>query len=127
MSQARVPSERISDGQELIAGGAPMVEVRLPAELSADAQHGRTAFDAKCAGCHGTHAAGQQGVAPPLVHKIYEPGHHGDMAFLLAAKTGVRAHHWSFGSMPPVEGISDTEIARVTLYIRELQRENGIR
>jgi hypothetical protein len=28
--------------------------------------------------------------------------------------------------MPPVEGISDQEIADITFYIRELQRANGI-
>ena len=46
-------------------------------------------------------AAGQNGVAPPLVHKLYEPGHHSDMAFIMAAKNGVRSHHWRFGNMPP--------------------------
>lgn len=75
---------------------------------------------------HGADATGQEGVAPPLVHKIYEPSHHGDQAFFLAAKQGVRAHHWRFGDMPPVEGITDPEIERIVTYIRTLQRANGI-
>ena len=66
--------------------GAPMATVVLPDALSANAEIGKLAFDAKCAVCHGTNAAGQDGVAPPLVHKIYEPSHHGDASFLLAAK-----------------------------------------
>ncbi len=103
-----------------------MVEVHLPAELSSSAHMGKRGFDAKCSECHGKNAAGQQGVAPPLIHKIYEPSHHGDVAFLLAAKNGVRAHHWTFGNMPPVEGLTDAEVVNITLYIRELQRENGI-
>ncbi|WP_236545384.1 c-type cytochrome [Tropicimonas marinistellae] len=126
MSQSNSLSISNSDEQDPSGGDAPMVDVRLPEGLSADATLGKTVYDEKCVSCHGTNAAGQWGIAPPLVHKIYKPSHHGDMAFQLAARTGVRAHHWSFGSMPPVEDISDTEITQVTLYIRELQRENGI-
>ena len=104
-----------------------MVEVRLPATLSVKAQAGKTYFDAVCASCHGANAAGQDGIAPPLVHKIYEPSHHGDAAFLVAVQDGARQHHWSFGSMLPVEQkLTDGEIAAITLYVRELQRENGI-
>ncbi len=109
-----------------LAEGAPIVEVALPAELSAEAQIGKRAFEAKCAACHGTNAAGQNDVAPPLVHKIYEPSHHSDMAFVLAAKNGVRAHHWNFGNMPPVEGLTDGDVKLIARYVRELQKENGI-
>lgn len=106
--------------------GAPIVEVAIPAELSSEAQIGQRVFEAKCVACHGENAAGQNGVAPPLVHKIYEPGHHSDMAFVLAAKNGVRAHHWPFGNMPPVEGVTDADVKYVARYVRELQKENGI-
>lgn len=109
-----------------IAEGAPLVEVALPAELSVEAEVGQRIFEAKCAACHGVNAAGQNGVAPPLVHQIYEPGHHSDMAFVLAARNGVRSHHWRFGNMPPVDGLTDADIAMVTRYVRELQAENGI-
>ena len=111
---------------DVSAGGAPMVQVVLPETLSTNAQVGKLAYEAKCAVCHGTNAAGQDGVAPPLVHKIYEPSHHGDAAFLLAAKNGVRAHHWRFGNMPPVEGVTDKQIEWIVTYVRELQRANGI-
>lgn len=106
--------------------GAPIVEVTLPESLSETAQLGKRAFEARCATCHGTNAAGQKGVAPPLVHKIYEPGHHGDAAFQQAARIGVRAHHWPFGDMPPVEGLSAAQVTYITRYVRELQRANGI-
>lgn len=106
--------------------GPTMVNVVVPETLSANARIGRTAFEAKCAACHGVNAAGQDGVAPPLVHKIYEPSHHGDAAFLLAAKNGVRAHHWRFGNMPPVEGVTDGDVKMIVAYVRELQRANGI-
>ncbi len=109
-----------------VGDGGPIVEVIIPAEFSTSAQIGKRVFDAACAACHGANAAGQSGVAPPLVHKIYEPSHHGDASFLLAAKNGVRAHHWQFGNMPPVEGLTDADVKMVVAYVRELQRANGI-
>ncbi|MBF9029057.1 c-type cytochrome [Rhodobacterales bacterium HKCCE3408] len=86
---------------------------------------GEALFDANCAVCHGSAGTGtNQG--PPLVHIIYEPSHHGDMSFLMAAQNGVRAHHWQFGNMPPVEGVSEDDVAAIVTYIRSLQREAGI-
>lgn len=108
-----------------LAAGA-MVAVSLPAQLTEQEQMGNRAYDAACAACHGTNAQGQEGVAPPLVHRIYEPSHHGDMAFVMAAQNGVRAHHWKFGDMPPVEGVTNADILNVVAYVRALQRENGI-
>lgn len=105
--------------------GNPMADVILPT-LSGAAQEGELAFNKSCSACHGKNAAGQDGVAPPLIHKIYEPSHHGDMAFVLAAKNGVIQHHWRFGNMQPVEGVSDEEMAKIITYVRTLQRANGI-
>lgn len=106
--------------------GGVLADVVLPETLSQNAQIGKRGFEAKCAVCHGVNAAGQDGVAPPLVHIIYEPNHHADEAFQLAATRGVRAHHWSFGDMPPVEGITRADVTMIVAYIRELQRANGI-
>ncbi|MCB4458318.1 c-type cytochrome [Leisingera sp. McT4-56] len=106
--------------------GAPLAEVQLPPELSETAMTGKRAFDAVCAGCHGDNAAGRNGMGPPLVHKIYEPSHHGDAAFLLAVRNGVRAHHWKFGNMPAQQGLTDGDVKGITQYVRELQRANGI-
>ncbi|MCK0097285.1 cytochrome c [Yoonia sp. F2084L] len=103
-----------------------LANVLLPETLSQNAQIGQLAFEAKCAACHGLNAAGQDGVAPPLVHVIYEPSHHGDEAFQRAAAMGVRGHHWPFGDMPPVEGITRGDVTMIIAYIRELQRANGI-
>ena len=113
------------DTSNLSAGDA-IAGVSLPADLSTNAQIGKTAFEAKCAACHGANAAGQNGVAPPLVHKIYEPSHHGDEAFWIATQRGVRAHHWRFGDMPPVEGLTRGDVTMIVAYVRELQRANGI-
>lgn len=109
-----------------VEDGAPIVTVAIPERFSENALIGKNIFDGKCSVCHGTNAAGQKGVAPPLVHRTYEPSHHSDAAFISAAKNGVRAHHWEFGNMPRIEDITDGEVKLITAYIRELQRENGI-
>ena len=105
--------------------GAAMVDVTIP-PLDGNALLGQAIFEAKCAACHGANAAGQDGVSPPLVHRIYEPSHHSDVTFLLAVRNGVRSHHWRFGSMLPVDGLSDGDVALVVAYVRALQRANGI-
>ena len=103
-----------------------LADVLLPESLSQNAQIGQLGFEAKCAACHGLNAAGQDGVAPPLVHIIYESSHHGDEAFQRAAAMGVRGHHWPFGDMPAVEGVTRGDVTMIIAYIRELQRANGI-
>ncbi|MGR3793007.1 c-type cytochrome [Vannielia sp. SX4] len=108
------------------APGAPIVEVTVPAELSPEAALGQRAFDATCAACHGENASGKMGSGPPLVHKIYEPSHHGDMAFIIAVQQGVRAHHWPFGDMPMQHGLTRADVLSIVDYVRELQRANGI-
>lgn len=108
------------------AQGTALVDIVLPETLSANAQIGQRGFEANCAVCHGENGVGQQGVAPPLVHVIYEPGHHGDESFQRAVAQGVRSHHWPFGNMPPVEGLTRADVTMITRYLRELQRANGI-
>lgn len=91
--------------------------------------HGKTLFAQHCAACHGRDLKGSdQGdkKGPPLLHKIYEPSHHGDAAFQLAAKNGVRAHHWSYGDMAPLPKVSPDDVAHITAYVRAEQRKVGI-
>ena len=78
-----------------------------------------------CATCHGADLTGTD-KGPPFLDAIYRPGHHADPAFFLAAKRGARAHHWNFGDMPPVEGISDQQIDAIVAFVRTRQREAGI-
>lgn len=101
--------------------------VNVPEQFSPKATAGMRYFNENCAACHGKNAAGGTGNAPPLVHIIYEPSHHGDIAFYRAVEKGVRAHHWKFGNMPPIEGVSETQVGYIIAYVRELQRANGIK
>jgi mono/diheme cytochrome c family protein len=91
----------------------------------AAADSGAAVFERKCAECHGPEAKGSD-KGPPLVHEIYEPSHHADAAFYLAVRQGVRAHHWPFGDMPAVEGVSEEQIAGIVAYVRGLQTAAGI-
>ena len=89
----------------------------VPVEL----QPGESKFQAHCSVCHGPQGTGtQQG--PPLVHKIYEPNHHGDAAFQRAAASGVKADALA-GLAALIEGELDAEewMARLRLVERERQ------
>lgn len=117
--------QSLTSSEDQLASGKPIVGVRVP-DLTGVAVDGERLFNANCASCHGPNAAGREGVAPPLVHKIYEPNHHGDQSFIMAAQRGVRAHHWPFGNMPPVAGASSEDVRKIVAYVRTLQRANGI-
>jgi mono/diheme cytochrome c family protein len=93
----------------------------VPSELA----EGERLFDRNCGRCHGARATGTEN-GPPLVHIVYEPNHHADIAFQRAVSFGVAAHHWRFGNMPPVPGLDEEAIARITAYVRWLQRKAGI-
>lgn len=114
------------DGPGDVAAGEALVEITVPEDLSEQAVLGKKAYDTVCAACHGVDAVGQNGIAPPLIHKIYEPGHHGDESFQRAVAHGVQAHHWPFGDMPPVEGLTRGDVTMIVRYIREVQQANGI-
>ena len=97
-----------------------------PADFVPDVVSGEQLFNANCARCHG---AGAQGTdqGPPLVHRVYEPSHHSDMAFYRAVQQGVTAHHWQFGNMPAIGDVSPSEAGHIVAYVRQLQRQAGIR
>jgi len=86
---------------------------------------GEAAFHQYCAACHGKAAVGTDH-GPSFINRIYEPNHHGDPSFFLAPRRGVRAHHWDFGDMPKIDGVSDNDLKQIVGYIRWLQRKAGI-
>jgi mono/diheme cytochrome c family protein len=105
---------------------APRTEFRIPPEtFEPDAATGSSLFAAHCAVCHGPEALGtEQG--PPLIHRIYEPSHHSNLAFYRAIALGVHQHHWEFGDMPPVPGVSGEDAAYIISWIRQQQQLAGI-
>ena len=93
--------------------------------LNEVALEGRALFIASCSECHGANVEGTP-AGPSLIHKIYEPSHHGDESFQRAVSLGVRAHHWSFGDMPRIEGLGRPSVEKIIAYVRVVQRHNGI-
>lgn len=100
---------------------SPMAVTEVPAEYA----EGRQLLERHCARCHGSGGAGTDH-GPAFLSKIYEPNHHGDASFLMAARRGVAAHHWRFGDMPPIPDVSDDDVTRIVGYIRWAQRQAGI-
>jgi cytochrome c len=100
------------------------VDVKI-GQLSARAQFGQKVFNKNCGGCHGINGQGTQ-KGPPLIHDIYNPGHHPNEAFYRAVEEGVRQHHWPYGNMPPQKQVSFMDMTGILAFIREVQVENGI-
>ena len=96
-----------------------------PQGFIGDSITGETLYSQNCLACHGNAGLGtNQG--PPLVHKTYNPGHHADLAFHLAVNNGVPSHHWKFGDMKPIPGLSPEDVGHIVQYIRAIQRKSGI-
>lgn len=93
--------------------------------LSQVARAGSKVYDENCAACHGVNGTGTE-KGPPLVHDIYNPGHHADEAFYRAVRNGVQRHHWHFGDMPPQPQMDRLSTQAAIQYVRELQAANGI-
>jgi len=104
-----------------------IAHVEAPHTLSAQGHLGAKIFEARCVSCHGVNGEGVAGVGPPLVHAYYQPDSHSDETFQRAVAQGVRQHHWQFGDMPPVEGLTPGDATLAIAYIREVQHANGIR
>ena len=93
--------------------------------LSDTARAGEKLFNANCSACHGVDAAGTS-LGPPLMDRVYHPGHHADFSIRNAVSQGVRQHHWTLGDMAPVVGVSTDDVEKIICYVREMQRAKGI-
>lgn len=106
--------------------GAEGMRIPRPSPgLMPNAVTGQSLYKQNCASCHGADLNGSD-KGPPFLHRVYEPSHHSDLAFQLAVKNGVRAHHWQFGDMKPVPAVTPDDVAHITAYVRAMQRKAGI-
>ena len=85
---------------------------------------GAKVYAAKCASCHGDQLQGTD-KGPSHLSRIYEPSHHSDASFRQAITKGSPAHHWRFGDMPPVQGMSEADITAVIAFVRSQQQARG--
>lgn len=86
---------------------------------------GADLYQMNCAACHGADLTGTER-GPSHLSVVYAPSHHGDGAFLVAIEVGARAHHWNFGDMPPIEGLTAEDIAAITSFVRSEQELRGL-
>ena len=80
-------------------------EFNIPVQDPMFVAEGDVLYQAHCASCHGADLRGTD-LGPSHLSVVFQPGHHGDGAFALAAINGVRAHHWDFGDMAPLHRYS---------------------
>lgn len=104
--------------------GGPDAGTGIPVQNAELVAAGDPLYQASCASCHGSDLRGTD-EGPSHLSIVYEPGHHGDIAFVRAARNGVPQHHWPFGDMLPVPGLSDEELEAIVAYVRENQRIFG--
>jgi cytochrome c2 len=96
-------------------------EVEVPFHLG----KGQLLYEKYCSSCHGVELNGSD-KGPTLIHPFYKPSHHGDKSFYRAALQGVKQHHWDFGDMPPVEGMTPKKMDSVVPYVRYYQQQKKL-
>ncbi|MCL4798927.1 MAG: c-type cytochrome [Burkholderiales bacterium] len=108
------------------AGGALAQPAPAPAPgFFPNSAKGGRLYQEKCASCHGKDLRGTpQG--PPQIHVYYVPNHHGDAAYQIAVRNGVRQHHWRFGDMPPVPGLTPEDVGHIIAFVRREQKKAGL-
>ncbi len=108
----------------VVACGDNTAEEAEPAGSSSTGDLGAEVYANSCAACHGADLRGTD-EGPSQLSIVYEPNHHTDDAYRSAIANGARQHHWSFGDMPPVEGLNDEEVEAVIGFIRSEQQRQG--
>ena len=108
----------------MVSGCGDTNETGISPQDPAMVEKGGEPYQSNCAQCHGEGLRGTD-TGPSHLSRVYEPSHHGDGAFELAIRIGSPQHHWNFGNMEPVEGLSDDDIAAIIAFVREQQRLHG--
>ena len=96
-------------------------QIEIPFHLA----KGQLLYEKYCSSCHGIDLAGSN-EGPPLLHAFYKPSHHGDKSFYRAALQGVKQHHWEFGDMQPVQGMTPKKVKSVVAYVRFYQKQKKL-
>lgn len=99
-------------------------ETAVPLDDDAALVRGAEVYASSCASCHGSDLRGTD-KGPSHLSIVYEPGHHNDDSFRSAIANGVPQHHWPFGDMDPVPGLSPTDVESVIAFVRSEQQRLG--
>lgn len=87
-------------------------------------QLGAEVYAETCASCHGADLQGTD-KGPSHLSIVYEPSHHTDASFRSAIANGAAQHHWNFGDMPPIEGLTGQDVEAVIAFVRSEQERQG--
>ncbi|MEE8188267.1 MAG: c-type cytochrome [Kiloniellales bacterium] len=109
----------------VVAQSDAIFENAVEPEMTPRLQVGKLNYDLYCSSCHGKTARGSD-KGPTFISRIYHPGHHGDKSFFVAPKQGTREHHFKFGEMKPVKGVTDAQLSTILDYVRAVQKANGL-
>ena len=96
-------------------------EVEIPFHLG----KGQLLYETYRSSCHGLQLNGSD-KGPPLLHPYYKPSHHGDQSFYRAALQGAQQHHWEFGNMLPVEGMTAKKMDSLVPYVRYYKQQKKL-
>ena len=123
------PRERLAASFSLVAGlalvlGACGSDPATPAVAAEASGRGAEVYAASCASCHGVDLGGTD-KGPSHLSIVYEPNHHSDDSFRSAIANGAGQHHWGFGDMEPIEGLSDDDVEAVIAFVRSEQQRLG--
>lgn len=106
------------------SGEASSTTVPTGGTVTAGAARGKQLYEASCASCHGQDLRGTD-KGPSHLSQYYEESHHSDASFKRAIAQGSPEHHWCFGDMKPVPGLSEQDVNDIIAYVRKEQRERG--
>jgi mono/diheme cytochrome c family protein len=106
----------------LAACGSEDASSGAPTAPSAD--RGAELYAESCASCHGADLRGSD-KGPSHLSVVYEPNHHTDDSFRNAIANGAPQHHWNFGDMEPVEGLTDDDVEAAIAFVRAEQQRQG--
>ncbi len=105
-----------------LSGFAAAAEtVQIPFSLA----KGQVLYEKYCSSCHGPALDGTD-EGPPLVHPFYKPSHHGDKSVYRAVLQGTKQHHWNFGDMEPVPGMTPKKMDSLLPFIRYYQQQKNL-
>ena len=109
----------------LLALSTTQARASEPVEIPFHLAKGQLLYERYCSACHGIELQGSE-QGPPLLHPFYKPSHHDDKSFVRAVLKGVKQHHWEFGDMPPVEGMTPKKTQRVVSFLRYYQQQKKL-
>lgn len=92
--------------------------------IGSQVELGAEVYGESCASCHGADLRGTD-KGPSHLSVVYEPNHHTDDSFRNSIANGAPQHHWNFGDMEPVEGLSNDDVEAVIAYVRAEQERQG--